>query len=170
MSLKINVPAPNIELESTSNRVFQLHKDIKGFPCVIFFYPADFSPYCTQQVGHFRDTFDFFTELEIEVFGISPDNIESHIEFKKQCSLPFELLSDPNKIAFKAYKALDEKSNIRRITYLLSHEHVVIGYYENLLAFDNHATAMAKAVKDQAALFKRYYLLRREARHATESK
>ena len=106
MALQIGSKAPNIKLESTAGRNFNLDLDLKNKPCIIYFYPKDFTPGCTEEACTFRDAFSEFRSLEVDVVGISKDSIASHQKFKAQHKLPFELLSDNNGNVCKAYDAL----------------------------------------------------------------
>ena len=61
---------------------------------VLYFYPKDESIGCTKEACKFRDTYDVFTSLDAEVFGVSSQSIESHKSFATHHGLPFVLLSD----------------------------------------------------------------------------
>lgn len=63
-------------------------------PVVIYFYPRDRTPGCTEEACGFRDEFADFREAGAAVFGVSSDPPESHASFRDQHSLPFTLLSD----------------------------------------------------------------------------
>ena len=66
----------------------------KGKKVVIYFYPKDDTPGCTKEACSIRDSYDDFTNQDIEVFGISYDNSETHQQFIQKYKLPFNLLSD----------------------------------------------------------------------------
>ena len=78
MALKIGTKAPEINLKSTNGKRFILSDEMKGKPCIIYFYPKDFTPGCTEEACTFRDAFSEFRDLEVDVFGISRDTIASH--------------------------------------------------------------------------------------------
>lgn len=99
--LAVGDKAPDFELEDDGGKPVRL-SDFRGQPVVLFFYPEDDTPVCTQQACSFRDSFSDFEELDAIVLGISPDPVESHRAFKRKFRLPFYLLSDPgNKVALK---------------------------------------------------------------------
>ena len=91
MALKKGSNAPDFVLESTSGKQFRLSKNL---PCIIYFYPKDSTPGCTEEACSFRDGFSELRGLDINVFGISRDSMSSHQKFKKEHQLPFDLLTD----------------------------------------------------------------------------
>jgi peroxiredoxin Q/BCP len=84
---------PDFELPATGNQRFQLSA-FKGHPFVLYFYPRDDTPGCTDEGRQFRDLHPKFVNARVPVFGVSRDTIASHEKFKKKMSFPFELLSD----------------------------------------------------------------------------
>jgi len=121
MALSINTKAPDFTLASTDGNDFTLSKDMANKACVIYFYPKDFTPGCTQEACSFRDSHHVLANLDIPVFGISRDSIRTHLKFKEAHQLPFELLSDPSGKVCKAYNALVPILKIpKRVTYLLN--------------------------------------------------
>ena len=148
MSLTIGSKAPDFKLQSTSGREFQLEKNKLFKPLVIYFYPKDFTPGCTTEACEFRDTFELFRDMDIDILGISRDDIKTHLEFKKINQLPFELLSDPDGKVAKLYDAVLPLVNFtKRITYLLDKKHTIVASYQNLFGAKKHIDEMIKQVK-----------------------
>lgn len=77
--------------------------DLRGKKVVIFFYPRDNTPVCTQESCRFRDEYERFQHANAEVFGVSSDNIESHLRFAQSNQLPYRLLSDPKREMARAF-------------------------------------------------------------------
>lgn len=151
MALKINTQAPDFTLASTSGKDVTLSNDLSGKPCIVYFYPKDFTPGCTKEACSFRDHFEEFRGLDIDIFGISRDSIESHLDFKEKHNLPFELLSDPSGKVCKAYKALIPVVGVpKRITYLLDSEHKIVAVNESMFDALGHIQAMIQEVKQNA--------------------
>lgn len=148
MSLSKQSIAPDFTLASTSGAPFTLSKTAAGKPLVLYFYPKDFTPGCTKEACEFRDTFAFFRDLNIDIYGISRDNIPTHQEFKKAHKLPFELLADEDGQVADLYKASIPLIRFtKRITYLLDAEHRVAAVYTNLFGAKKHIHDMIEQVK-----------------------
>lgn len=148
MPLKINQPAPDFTLASSSRRMFTLSKDMFNKPCILYFYPKDFTPGCTKEACEFRDTFAIFRDLHISVIGISSDDINTHLEFKKQYNLPFDLLADTLGEVANLYEvSMPLIKFTRRTTYLLDKKHRIAAVYTNLFAAEKHIQAMIDQVK-----------------------
>lgn len=146
MPLKPGTIAPDFTLPSTAGKNFSLHKE--GGPCILYFYPRDFTSGCTREACKFRDTFSFFEELDIPVYGISRDSVTTHLEFKAAYHLPFDLLSDEYGRVSDLYKASIPFLNFtRRVTYLLDKDHRVMAVYENLFAATSHVREMVKFLR-----------------------
>lgn len=97
--LAVGDKAPDFALLDDSGKPLKL-SGFRGQPVVLFFYPEDDTPVCTQQACSFRDEFSGFEKLDAIVLGISPDPVESHAAFRRKFRLPFQLLSDPgNQVA-----------------------------------------------------------------------
>lgn len=148
MALKIGTKAPEINLKSTNGKRFILSDEMKGKPCIIYFYPKDFTPGCTEEACTFRDAFSEFRNLEVDVFGISRDTIASHLKFKAAHNLPFELLSDLDGKICKAYDALVPIIALpKRVTYLLDENHSVAAVYQDMFGAKKHIEKMLKEMK-----------------------
>ncbi|NMM48020.1 peroxiredoxin [Marinigracilibium pacificum] len=147
MPLKKGTKAPVFSLASTGGNLFSLEETLEGKPCILFFYPKDFTPGCTKEACGFRDEFDFFKSVDIPVFGISRDNLATHIQFKNKYDLPFDLLADENGKVSKLYNAKVPFINMtKRITYLLDQNHIIRYSYENLFGAEKHIDEMKNII------------------------
>lgn len=68
--------------------------ELAGRKLVLFFYPKDNTPGCTNESSDFRDRFEDFEAAGATVFGISRDGMKSHEGFRAKLGLPFHLISD----------------------------------------------------------------------------
>ena len=84
--------------------------DLKGSPVVLYFYPADDTPGCTREACAFRDRSAELKKLGAKVFGISPDDVASHVKFRDKYQLNFPLLADPDHAVAEKYGAWREKN------------------------------------------------------------
>ena len=108
--LEVGQPAPDISLVSDSGETVTLSA-LRGQPVVLYFYPKDDTPGCTRQACGVRDSWESFEKAGAAVYGVSPDGEASHVKFKEKFSLPFTLLSDPEREAAKAFGVWVEKTN-----------------------------------------------------------
>ncbi len=106
--LNIGENAPNFTLYDQDGRRVSL-TDFLGKRVVLYFYSKDNTPGCTRQACAFAARHDDFDEMNIPVIGISKDSSSSHLKFAQKYSLPFVLLSDPERIVADAYGVLQEK-------------------------------------------------------------
>ena len=106
--LEIGTKAPDFTLQDKDGNWVSL-SDFRGKKVVVYFYPKDSTPGCTRQAESFRDAYEAFCTKGIEVIGISRDSAASHRKFAEKNSLPFLLLSDPERIAIQAYGVWQEK-------------------------------------------------------------
>ena len=106
--LKAGVKAPDFTLKSTPDQRVSL-RELLGRPVVLAFYPADWSPVCSDQMGLYAQVMPAFKKFDAEVVGISVDGIWSHLAFSKDRKLNFPLLSDfePKGAVSKLYGAFD---------------------------------------------------------------
>ncbi len=101
--VEIGSPAPIFRLQTSAGEYISL-EDFHGKKnVVVYFYPKDFTKGCTAEACEFRDSYEEFKNLGVEVIGISNDNQKSHEAFASEHKLPFILLSDPDGSARKSY-------------------------------------------------------------------
>ena len=106
--LKIGDTAPDFTLFDKDGGKISL-SDFLGKRVVLYFYSKDNTPGCTRQACAFAASYGAFSEKNVTVIGISRDGIESHRKFAEKHSLPFILLSDPEREAIEAYGVWQEK-------------------------------------------------------------
>jgi peroxiredoxin Q/BCP len=87
---------------------------LAGKPYVLYFYPKDDTPGCTQEACDFRDNFAAFGVKKVRVIGVSPDESKRHAKFKEKYGLTFTLLADTDKSLSAAYGVWAKKSNYGR--------------------------------------------------------
>lgn len=93
MPISSGIPAPDFELLDDSNTPRKL-SDYRGKNVVLYFYPADDTPGCTKEACNFRDDYSAYEKANVVILGVSPDDVVSHVKFKKKFQLPFPLLAD----------------------------------------------------------------------------
>ncbi len=145
--------APNFKIPSSNNKEFELNKNKNKF-LIIYFYPRDNTPGCTNEAKDFSKLYKEFKKLNCEIFGISKDSIESHQKFISKFKIPFQLLSDEKIIALKKYGAWGEKSmygkkfmGIKRTTVLINPKGKIIKIWNNVKVKD-HAKEVLSCLKE----------------------
>ena len=150
--IKENSKAPNFKLPSSNNKDFEINKSLNQY-LVVYFYPRDNTPGCTNEAKDFSKLYKEFKKLNCEIIGISKDSIESHRKFISKFKIPFHLLSDEKIIALKKYGAWGEKSmygkkfmGIKRTTVLINLKGKIIKIWNNVKVKD-HAKEVLSCLK-----------------------
>ncbi len=91
--IKIGQEVPDFTLPASTGQDISL-SDYRGRKVILYFYPKNMTPACTQEACEFRDAADPIARGNAVVLGISMDSLSSHTKFSKKNSLPFPLLSD----------------------------------------------------------------------------
>ncbi|MEX2281535.1 MAG: thioredoxin-dependent thiol peroxidase [Gemmatimonadota bacterium] len=105
--------APDFELQSDRGSTVKL-SDLRGKKVVLYFYPKDNTPGCTAQACDLRDRIQEFDARGALVFGLSPDDVKSHVKFRDKYSLPFPLLADVGHKVAEQYGVWVQKNMLGR--------------------------------------------------------
>jgi len=108
-SLSVGDVAPDFSLIGDDGKTYSLHS-FAGKTLILYFYPKDETPACTKEACEFREMKKLFEQKQAIIVGVSPDDTQSHVKFKKNHALSFLLLSDPQLEVAKAYGAYGEKN------------------------------------------------------------
>ena len=102
--LPVGVQAPEFELPSGPDQRVSL-AELRGRPVILAFYPADWSPVCSDQMGLYQAVLPEFERFDAELLGVSVDGVWSHLAFAKDRHLRFPLLADfePKGAVARAY-------------------------------------------------------------------
>ena len=103
----VNSTAPDFTLKNTKKEDISL-SDFKGKPVVLAFYPGAFTGVCDNEVCKLKEDMEKFNELNATVLGISVDSPWANGAFAEKYDLNFDLLSDLDRSATKAYDLLFE--------------------------------------------------------------
>ena len=106
--------------------------DIKGKKIVLYFYPEDDTPTCTDQACNLRDNFGLLKNKGIIVIGVSPDEVKKHKKFEEKFDLPFILIADPKHTIINKYGVWGEKQlwgrnymGLHRTTFLIDEKGII---------------------------------------------
>jgi len=149
--LEVGKKAPDFALDGTAGK-WSL-KDAAGKHVVMYFYPRDNTPGCTQEGESFTQLHAEFKKAKALIVGISADSVASHEKFKAKMSFPFELLSDPDQEVCKLYDVIQEKSmygkkymGIERSTFVIDAKGLLRAEWRKVKV-NGHAEAVLAAVK-----------------------
>jgi thioredoxin-dependent peroxiredoxin len=151
--LKTNTKAPTFNLNSTNGKVYSL-KNSMGKYVVFYFYPKDDTPGCTIETNDFNKLLSKFKKLECEIYGISKDNLKSHVKFRDKYNIKFDLLADEEIKILKKYKVWGKKKfmgrefmGIIRSTFLIDKKGKIIKIWNNVKVKD-HAKEVLETLKN----------------------
>lgn len=122
---KAGEPAPDFTLPWTGAGEFSLAAH-RGRWVVLAFYPGDFTPTCTKQFCNYRDGREKIDDLDAEVVGISPQDVDSHEQFIAEHGLTVPLAADVDKSVAKTYGVLAPGGGfVRRAIFVVDPEGVI---------------------------------------------
>lgn len=120
--------APDFTLERDGGGTLSL-ADYKGRKLVLYAYPKDDTPGCTQEAIAFNGLRQEFAAVDTDIVGISPDPVKRHDKFKAKHGLDFALVADETQVALQAYGIWVEKSmygrsymGVERTTFLIDRD------------------------------------------------
>ena len=125
---------------------------LRGRKVVLYFYPKDNTPGCTQEACDFRDRQAAFEAQNAVVLGVSTDSAKSHQGFKSKHGLPFTLLADPDKELVSTYGVYREKKQYGRTymgtvrtTFVIDESGKIAQVFDNVRV-NGHADAVLEAI------------------------
>ena len=118
-NVSIGESAPDFTLRDESNQEVRL-SSLRGAPVVLVFYPADFSPICTNELCGIRDDFSAFVAKGAKVFGISRDSTWAQKAFQEREKLKHSLLADMKGEVARLYGCWNEELGLaERLTVVI---------------------------------------------------
>jgi peroxiredoxin Q/BCP len=129
--MKVGDKLPALTLPASGGKDIDL-KSFKGRKVIVYFYPKDNTPGCTQEGIDFRDMHGDFVKAGAVILGVSKDSVRSHDNFVAKFEFPFDLLSDGDEALCRAFDVIKEKSmygkkylGIERSTFLFDDKGVL---------------------------------------------
>ncbi|MBL0347607.1 thioredoxin-dependent thiol peroxidase [Candidatus Villigracilis affinis] len=149
MPILSGIPAPEFEMFDDTNTLRKL-SDFRGRNVILYFYPKDDTPGCTKEACNFRDDYSAYEKAGIVILGVSPDDVASHVKFKKKFQLQFPLLADVEHKVCDSYGVWGPKKfmgkeyeGVLRTTFLIDGEGMIKKVYENVRPAE-HSTELLK--------------------------
>ncbi len=146
--LKIGQKAPSFTLNDKNGAPVSL-SDFLGKTVVLYFYPKDNTSGCSKQAAAFAELNAEFESLGAVIIGVSRDSAASHTKFAEKYSLPFILLSDPEKTVHEAYGVWQEKKMCGKVsmgtvrtTFIINPEGIIENIMEKVKADTNPADTL----------------------------
>ena len=149
----LNKKIPDFKLSATGGKEVAL-SDFKGSKLVLYFYPRDNTPGCTQEGNDFKSKIRSFENHNIKIVGVSRDSINSHEKFKTKYKFPFDLLSDGDEKVCALFDVMKQKNmygkkvrGIERSTFLIDEKGVLRQEWRKVRVED-HVAEVLEAAKN----------------------
>jgi peroxiredoxin Q/BCP len=126
--------------------------DLLGGSLILYFYPKDDTPGCTNEATQFRDDYAKFKKKKARVVGVSRDSVASHQKFKDKYEIPFELLADTESKLCDAFGVIVEKNmygkksmGVQRSTFLIDESGKIVKSWPRVKV-EGHAEDVYKSL------------------------
>ncbi len=136
--LEEGIKAPDFTLIGSDNKEHKL-SDYLNQKIILYFYPKDNTPGCSQEAQDFKNAIEEFSSKNTVILGISRDSIKSHDKFIAKYDLPFILLSDEDETVCNLYGVLKEKNmfgkksiGVERSTFLINEDGIITKVYRKV--------------------------------------
>lgn len=150
MTIEIGDSLKAFSCEATSGRLIT-PEALENQKVVLYFYPKDSTPGCTQEGLDFKTLYPDFRQAETEVFGVSRDSLKSHENFRAKQGFPFELISDPEEVLCRIFDVIKLKNmygkqvqGIERSTFLFDRSGRLAKVWRKV-SVKNHAEEVLEA-------------------------
>lgn len=126
--MNIGDKVADFQAPATGDKTIRL-SDLRGNPVILYFYPKDNTPGCTQEGQDFRDRYPDFERAGATILGVSRDSVKSHENFKSKQEFPFDLIADEDETLCRQFDVIKEKNmygkkvmGVERSTFLIDAE------------------------------------------------
>ncbi|WP_437187255.1 thioredoxin-dependent thiol peroxidase [Planctomicrobium sp. SH668] len=146
--------APAFTLPASTGEKLKLSDYAGKKNVVLYFYPRDNTPGCTQEACDFRDNIAALESDETVVLGVSTDSVASHEKFAAKFELPFPLLADTEHLVSEKYGVWGEKKNygktymgLNRTTFLIGKDGKIKAVWQKVKV-KGHVQAVRDAIAE----------------------
>jgi peroxiredoxin len=145
--------APDFELLSTPEQKLSL-SGLRGRPIVLVFYPADWSPVCSDQLALYQELLPEFERFDAQLVGISVDGIWCHLAFAQDRHVHFPLLADfepKGEVSrlYRVYRRGDGTSE--RALYVIDRDGIIRWAYVSPVGINPGADGILRALEELPA-------------------
>jgi peroxiredoxin len=151
-ALEAGSTAPDFELRATPDQFVKL-SDFRGRPLILAFYPADWSPVCTDQMSLYNEVLPEFRRFGAELAGVSIDHAWCHVAFAQHRNLHFPLLADfhPKGDVAQRYGVYDDTVGMsKRALFVLDGDAVIRWSYVSPVGVNPGADGILTALESMA--------------------
>jgi len=141
--------APNFKLLATPDQHISL-EELRGNSVILTFYPADWSPVCSDQMGLYNEMLSYFTKYDAVILGISVDSKWCHLAFSQSRNLHFPLLADfePKGQVSKKYGVYnEEEGECHRALFVIDKDGTIAWSYKSPTAINPGADGILEALE-----------------------
>ncbi|MCF6184038.1 MAG: thioredoxin-dependent thiol peroxidase [Bacteroidales bacterium] len=124
-------------------------EDMKGEKLILYFYPKDNTPGCTNEALNLKDHYEELKKNGFEVIGVSPDSEQSHKKFADKFQLPFQLIPDTEKILLNLFGVWGEKKmygktymGVHRTTFIIDKTGTIIKIFPKVKTKEHYEQIM----------------------------
>ncbi len=152
-ALPAGTAAPGFELQAKPGESVSL-ADFRGRPLIMAYYPADWSPVCSDQMALYNQVLPEFQRYGAEIVGVSVDGVWCHAAFAADRNLHFPLLSDfePKGEVARRYGVYDsETGESKRALFVIDGEGVIRWSYVSPIDLNPGADGILSALEEMAA-------------------
>lgn len=145
----VGKPAPDFKLQDQNSKWHELNQ-YQGKWVVLYFYPKDNSPGCTQEANQFKNLYPQFIKNNAVVLGVSLDDVKSHQKFSEKLGLPFPLLADVHhQLAnqFGIVRNLGITKIAKRESFLIDPQGTIVYHYSSVNTQTHAAQVLADIQK-----------------------
>jgi len=142
--IKEGAKAPIVQVLNQNEKLVDLNS-YKGQKLIVYFYPQDNTPTCTEEACNLRDNYSDLKKRGFTVVGISADSVKKHKNFIKKFNLPFDLIADTDRKVIDAFGVWGEKTTfgktydgIHRTTFVIDEEGTIVKRIDEVKS-KNHA-------------------------------
>lgn len=151
--LKVGSKAPVFKGSNQNGEEISL-SDFSGKKLILYFYPKDNTPGCTDESCDLSDNYDFWLKKGYEVVGVSPDSVKSHRSFSEKFDFRFNLIADTEKEILQAYGVWGEKNmygkkymGVLRTTFIIDENGIITEIFEKVDT-KNHSEQILKTINN----------------------
>ena len=151
--LKIDDTIPTFVLPLSDDTLLN-SKELKKKLYIIYFYPKDNTPGCTNEAKDFSSFVEKYKKLDVDVIGVSKDSMKKHLNFIEKQSLKIKLASDETGAVIESFGVWVEKKmygrsymGIERSTFIVSRDGKILEVFRKVKV-KNHAQLVLERVQE----------------------